>query len=65
MEDLFVRQIKKYRYKKRKDFYEVNVDIIKEIINSCDNMALKYKRKIEKSKKQEGGTTNNLYLYIR
>jgi superfamily II DNA or RNA helicase/phage anti-repressor protein len=64
VEDCVIAQIKKYRYKKRKDFYEVNVDIIKEIINSCDNMALKYKRKIEKSKKQEGGTTNNLYLYI-
>ena len=64
VEDCVIAQIKKHRYKKRKDFYEVNVDIIKEIINTCDKMALKYKKKIEKSKKQDGGSTNNLYLYI-
>jgi len=64
VEDCVIAQIKKHRYKKRKDFYEVNVDIIKEIINSCDKMTLKYKKKIEKSKKQDGGVNNNLYLYI-
>ena len=64
VEDCVISQIKKHRYKKRKDFYEVNVDIIKEIINTCDRMTLKYKKKIEKSKKQDGGSTNNLYLYI-
>jgi phage anti-repressor protein/uncharacterized Fe-S cluster protein YjdI len=64
VEDCVIAQIKKYRYRKRKDFYEVNIDIIKEIINTCDKMALKYKKKIEKSKKQDGGSTNNLYLYI-
>ena len=64
VEDCVIAQIKKHRYKKRKDFYEVNVDIIKEIIGTCDKMTLKYKKKIEKSKKQDGGTINNLYLYI-
>jgi phage anti-repressor protein len=64
VEDCVIAQIKKYRYKKRKDFYEVNVDIIKEIISTCDKMTLKYKKKIEKSKQQDGGTNNNLYLYI-
>ena len=34
VEDCVISQIKKYRYKKRKDFYEVNIDIIKEIINN-------------------------------
>ena len=64
VENCVISQIKKYRYKKRKDFYEVNVDIIKEIINSCDKMTLKYKKRIEKSKQQNGGSINNLYLYI-
>lgn len=67
VEDCVISQIKKYRYKKRKDFYQVNINIIKELIKSCDKMSLKYKKKIETSKKQEGGgeILNNIYLYIK
>ena len=58
--------------KKRKDFYQINIDIIKEVIKSCNQLTLKFKKKINKStKKISGGATttnnnnDNIFLYIQ
>lgn len=70
IEDCVISQIKQFRYKKRKDFYQINIDIIKQLINSCDQLTLKFKHKINKSNKNNntnnktGGNSNNIFLYI-
>jgi hypothetical protein len=69
IEDCVLAQIKAHRYKKRKDFYEIDKNILKSLIKDCSELTLKYKRKIDnkKNKEQEGGdnTKNeNIYLYI-
>ena len=42
------------QYKKRKEFYEIDIDILKELIKTCDKMSLKV-RKNNKNIKQTGG----------
>jgi phage anti-repressor protein len=42
------------QYKKRKEFYEIDLDVLKELINDCDKLSLKV-RKSNKQIKQEGG----------
>ena len=70
IEDCVISQIKQFRYKKRKDFYQINIDIIKQLINSCDQLTLKFKHKINKSNKNNntnnktGGNYNNIFIYI-
>ena len=75
IEDCVLAQIKMYRYKKRKDFYEIDKNILKNLIKDCVGFTLKYKKKLSKKKskkskksnKIEGGNDNdnyNLYLYI-
>lgn len=49
IEDCVISQIKQFRYKKRKDFYQININIIKQLINSCNQLTLKFKHKINKS----------------
>lgn len=67
IESCVISQIKQHRYKKRKDFYQINIDIIKEIISSCNQLTLKFKKKINKSTKNISGggiNENNIFLYI-
>lgn len=66
VESCVISQIKQHRYKKRKDFYQIDIDIIKEVISSCDQLTLKFKKKINKTTKKTGGSNieNNLFLYI-
>ena len=66
IEDCVISQIKQYRYKKRKDFYQINIDIIKQLIDSCNQLTLKFKHKINKSTyiKKGGSDTQNIYIYI-
>ncbi len=61
IEDCVIAQIKKYRYKKRKDFYQIDVNILKSLIRDCSALTLSYKKKL---KMQEGGGDNNLFIYI-
>lgn len=61
IEDCVIAQIKKHRYKKRKDFYQIDVNVLKSLINDCNALTLSYKKKL---KMQEGGGDNNLYLYL-
>ena len=42
------------QYRKRKEFYQVDLNTIKELINTCDKMSLKV-RKNNKNIKQSGG----------
>ena len=42
------------QYKKRKEFYEIDINILKELIKTCDKMSLKV-RKNNKNIKQTGG----------
>ena len=42
------------QYKKRKEFYEINLDILQDLIKSCDGLSLKV-RKSNKQIKQSGG----------
>ncbi len=42
------------QYKKRKEFYQIDIDTLKELINTCDKMSLKV-RKNNKNIKQTGG----------
>ena len=69
IETCVMSQIKELRYKKRKDFYEMNLKLLKNIIKDCADLTLKYKKKINnniKKNNQNGGTNmdDNLYLYI-
>ena len=70
IESCVISQIKEYRYKKRKDFYEIDINLLKNIINSCNQLTLKFKKNIDKtSNKIKGGSlTNNnvqnIFLYI-
>ena len=52
------------QYRKRKEFYQIDLDVLKELIKKCDKMSLK----VRKSKiKQEGGyfimLENNIIWY--
>jgi hypothetical protein len=68
IQDCVIAQIKSYRYKKRKDFYEIDIDILKNIIKDCVELTQKYKKSLTKINKnsQEGGNNKyNLFLYIK
>jgi phage anti-repressor protein len=70
IQDCVIVQIKELRYRKRKDFYEINLNLLKKIINECSEFTLKYKKSIIKQKKnQDGGNVQlahqNLFLYIK
>jgi phage anti-repressor protein len=64
IQDCVIAQIKPLRYKKRKDFYEININVLKKIINDCTELTHKYKKSLTKNNNQEGGTIK-LYLYIK
>jgi phage anti-repressor protein len=42
------------QYRKRKEFYQIDLDVLKELIQTCDKMSLKV-RKSNKNIKQKGG----------
>ena len=55
--------MKKYQYRKYKEVYQINIDIIKDFVNKCGDMSnisinLKYKNKYQK----EGNIINNNYF---
>jgi hypothetical protein len=64
--------MKKAQYRKYKEIYRVDLDIIKKIIKNCDAEITKINEEIEKkNKKQKGGNVINkidkdeiLYLLI-
>jgi len=64
IEDCVIAQIKEFRYKKRKDFYQIDINLLKKLIKNCKNLTLSFKKKLEFEKKNQSGGSNNLYLYI-
>jgi hypothetical protein len=69
IEACVITQIKELRYKKRKDFYQININLLKKIISECESLTLKYKKRINKNNnknedQQGGGDVENLYIYI-
>ena len=67
IQDCVIAQIKPQRYKKRKDFYEIDINILKNIIRDCIELTQKYKKSLTKINQndQEGGNLKyNLFLYI-
>lgn len=71
IEDCVISQIKQFRYKKRKDFYQIDINIIKQLIDTCNQLTLKFKSKINKSNLKNnsdvkvGGNLNNFFLYVK
>ena len=57
--------IKKYQYRKYKEIYQVNIDIIKSFINKCGDIAkLDYNiTLLNKYKNQKGGNLSNNYFF--
>lgn len=57
-----IDQVEKYihnalkgtRYRKRKEFFQVDIDVIKSVLTDCENLILKAKNKISKQQ-QNGG----------
>jgi hypothetical protein len=70
IETCVLGQIKELRYRKRKDFYEIDLKLLKNFTKDCVELTLKYKKgicnNIKKNNKQDGGSEiiENLYLYI-
>ena len=59
IESCVISQIKEYRYKKRKDFYEIDINLLKNIINSCNQLTLKFKKNIDKTNNKTNNKINN------
>ncbi len=78
VERCVISQIKPLRYKKRKDFYQIDLKLLIKIIKDCNNFTLKYKsgivNNIKKNSKKTSKTTSiknmiggeqyNYYLYL-
>ena len=47
--------LKKYEYKKYKEVYQANIDIIKDLINGCDTLSLRSEYRNRKPLKNKGG----------
>ena len=58
--------MKIYQYRKYKEVYQVNIDIIKKFINKCGDIAkINYDiNLLNKYKSQKGGNSNNYYLAL-
>ena len=77
VEKCVINQIKELRYKKRKDFYQIDLNLLTKLIKDCGNMTLKFKNSITQnvkknskktskidSKKMNGGEQIKYYLYL-
>jgi hypothetical protein len=79
IEKCVINLIKEQRYKKRKDFYEIDKSILKKIIKDCEKLTLKYKNIIANKNMNKKTIANqkrslkdsklinndNLYIYIK
>jgi phage anti-repressor protein len=54
VEDCVKNACKKYQYRKYKEVYEINIDVLKEVMSDCNdfvnNMAIKLQNKLDKKK---------------
>ena len=79
VEKCVISQIKPLRYKKRKDFYQIDLKILIKIIKDCKNLTLKHKASISNNLKKNskktsksnskkslnGGNQTNYYMFIQ
>ena len=49
VESCVIGQIKELRYKKRKDFYQIDLKLLTKLIKDCKNLTLKYKNTVNNS----------------
>ena len=58
--------LKEYQYRKRKEIYQVDIDIIKKVLQGCDSLVnmvrVKQKNKIKRSKNDQ--TKYNYFMYF-
>jgi len=65
IQDCVIAQIKPLRYKKRKDFYEIDINILKKILKDCIDITNKYKKSLTKNIQDGGTIETHLYLFIK
>ena len=79
VESCVIAQIKELRYKKRKDFYQINLKTLTKIIKECCNLTLKFRGSINNNLKKnskknsktnskkslDGGSQINYYMYLQ
>ena len=46
VEKCVINQIKELRYRKRKDFYQIDLNLLTKLIKDCGNMTLKFKNSV-------------------
>jgi phage anti-repressor protein len=51
VENCLKNLLKKYQYRKKKEIYEVNLDIIKQLTKDCDEFSINMEKKINKMEK--------------
>jgi phage anti-repressor protein len=60
--------LKKYQYRKRKEIYQVDLDILKEIMEGCDELVnrldKKKKKVLKKTSRQKENLSYNYFLYF-
>jgi phage anti-repressor protein len=60
--------LKKHQYRKRKEIYQVNLDVLKEIMEGCDELVnrldKKKKKALNKTARQKDNKTYNYFLYF-
>lgn len=60
--------LKKYQYKRRKEIYQVDIDILKEVLQNCDELVSRTENKIKKRKEAKLTRTKdsnyNYFLYF-
>jgi hypothetical protein len=57
------QHLKKVKYRKYKEIYQVNINIIKAVIRDCDCSIKKVNKILEKNI-QNGGSNNQIYMLI-
>ena len=60
--------LKKHQYRKRKEIYQVNLDVLKEIMEGCDELVnrldKKKKKALNKTSRQKNNKSYNYFLYF-
>ena len=58
--------LRERQYRKRKEFYQIDLNMLKEIIDNCGNsISLLKKTKINKTSSSNGKKDNNYYIYLQ
>ena len=58
VEKCVINQIKELRYRKRKDFYQIDLNLLTKLIKDCGNMTLKFKNSVTQNVKTNSKKTS-------